>query len=381
MASLLKTISSFQLFQNCLKQRITIVPLSHFGISVPNQKRYIPSIRTKYRPPEWLPKVQHVKYDEYLTKENKSFLEEVVQNEYGLSTGFGTKISPLKIDPIEPVTKWTSKMRRTGLIAKKIGVYPMWLKNGKKVYSTLLQIVDNEVVKYIPPEKFYPVKSRKPRPIQIKRRLGCLVVGAENIDPQLLTKEYYGIFTEAGVMPKRILRRFMITPEAALQPGTPLFAAHFKPGEVVDIYGKTIDRGFQGVMKRWGFKGMPATHGVTKTHRRPGNIGSGGKKARVMPGTKMPGHMGNKWRILRGVQILRINTKYNVIWVRGHNIPGEIGTYCHLYDTQLPLRRHKTAPNFPTYLPTIMEESLPEEMYADDVHRFEDPTIEFKEES
>lgn len=64
-----------------------------------------------------------------------------------------------------------------------------------------------------------------------------------------------------------------------------------------------IDRGFQGVMKRWGFKGMPASHGVTKTHRRPGNIGSGGTKARVMPGTKLPGHMGNRWRIQKGVQV------------------------------------------------------------------------------
>lgn len=64
-----------------------------------------------------------------------------------------------------------------------------------------------------------------------------------------------------------------------------------------------IDRGFQGVMKRWGFKGMPASHGVTKTHRRPGNIGSGGTKARVMPGTKMPGHMGNRWRILKGCRV------------------------------------------------------------------------------
>lgn len=123
--------------------------------------------------------------------------------------------SPLKIDPIEPVTKWRPGLRRTGLIAKKIGVYPLWLKNGKKVSSTLfqvnrialifnkhcffifhlylynlpyilyifIQIVDNEVVKYMPPEKFYPVKSSK-APIQIKRRRGCLVVGAENIDPQ-----------------------------------------------------------------------------------------------------------------------------------------------------------------------------------------------------
>ena len=56
-------------------------------------------------------------------------------------------------------------------------------------------------------------------------------------------------------------------------------------------------------MKRWGFKGGPASHGVTKTHRRPGNIGAGGGKARVWPGQKMPGHMGNRYRILYGLQV------------------------------------------------------------------------------
>jgi len=70
-----------------------------------------------------------------------------------------------------------------------------------------------------------------------------------------------------------------------------------------DLTSCSIDRGFQGVMKRWGFKGGPASHGVTKTHRRPGNIGAGGGKARVWPGQKMPGHMGNRYRILFGLQV------------------------------------------------------------------------------
>ncbi|XP_072743676.1 large ribosomal subunit protein uL3m [Anoplolepis gracilipes] len=373
MTSLLKTINGLQLFHKFLTPSVNVI-----AISKRERSRSMRNNTPRYRHPEWLPKVQRIKYDEHLTKDNEEFLKEVTQDKYPSNTGMN--ISPLKIDPIEPIAKWRQGLRRTGLIAKKIGVYPLWLKNGKKVSSTLLQIVDNEVVKYMPPEKFYPIKSRKP-PIQIKRRLGCLVVGAENIDPQWITKEYYGLFNDTGVMPKRVLRRFMISPEAALQPGTPLTVAHFKPGEIVDIRAKTIDRGFQGVMKRWGFKGMPATHGVTKTHRRPGNIGSGGTKARVMPGTKLPGHMGNRWRILRGFQILRINTKYNVIWVKGQNIPGEINSYCHIYDTLLPLRRHKTTPYFPTYLPNITEEPLPEELYADEVHPFIDPTIEFKEDS
>ncbi|KAL4718269.1 hypothetical protein ACJJTC_016703 [Scirpophaga incertulas] len=137
-----------------------------------------------------------------------------------------------------------------------------------------------------------------------------------------------------------------------------------------------MDRGFQGVIKRWGFKGMPASHGVTKTHRRPGNIGGGGEKARVWPGTKMPGHMGNRWRILRGVKILRINTKHNVIWTLGVAIPGETGAMCYLYDTILPLRKLQTTPPFPTQPPT---DDLPLEFYDESIHRFENPTLSFEE--
>lgn len=68
------------------------------------------------------------------------------------------------------------------------------------------------------------------------------------------------------------------------------------------------------------------------------------------------------------------------MWIKGV-VPGETNNYCYIFDTILPLRRHKTAPNFPTYLPNIAEEPLPEDMYADGVHAFVDPTLEFKENS
>lgn len=363
MATLLKIFSNGPSLRTCLKQSLDIAKVSirerHCGIP---RKRH----------PGWLPVPTRTLNEEYITKENKDFIQEVIEFKYANSQN-----SPLKSVLIEPNIEWRKGLRRTGLIAKKIGIYPMWLKNGKRVNTTLLQIIDNEVVKYIPPDKFDPV-IKKPR--VIKNKLGSLVVGAESKDPQIFRKEYFNIFKDSGVMPKSILMRFMISPEAALQPGTRLYAAHFKPGEVIDIRGKTIDRGFQGVMKRWGFKGMPASHGVTKTHRRPGNIGSGGQCARVRPGTKMPGHMGNRWRIIRGYKILRVNTKYNVIWVMGHNIPGETNSFCYLYDTVLP-RRLVNTPYFPTYLPHLSKEPLPEDMYADDVHPFKEPTIQFSEES
>lgn len=131
-------------------------------------------------------------------------------------------------------------------------------------------------------------------------------------------------------------------------------------------------------MKRHGFSGMPASHGVTKTHRRPGNIGAGGEKARVWPGTKLPGHMGNRYRIARGLKIWRMNTKYNVLWVSGQAIPGETNSIVTIYDTLLFLRKPSKPLPFPTYLQT--DDTCQEDIYDEEVHVFGNPTITFSEE-
>ncbi|CAH0404949.1 unnamed protein product [Chilo suppressalis] len=326
----------------------------------------------KYRPPHWYaPKVNVVKDDD-LTQDNMQFIKEVISDRNDSQQELE---SPLVQSISHTSQQWLPTTRRVGLIARKIGNYPVWSNNGKKMQTTLLQVVDNHVIKYIPPEEFKPMLTTE-RNWREKRKLGCMLVGSETINPSTVTKDYCGLFNSVGMLPKRHLRRFMVSPEAALPTGTPLFATHFRVGDYIDIRAKTIDRGFQGVMKRWGFKGMPASHGVTKTHRRPGNIGSGGEKARVWPGTKMPGHMGNRWRIIRGVKILRVNTKYNVLWTLGVAIPGETGAMCYLFDTVLPLRKLKSSPPFPTYFPS---DDLPVEYYDECVHPFSDPTLTFEE--
>lgn len=132
-------------------------------------------------------------------------------------------------------------------------------------------------------------------------------------------------------------------------------------------------------MKRHGFKGMPASHGVTKTHRRGGNIGAGGAKARVWPGTKMPGHMGNRYRVLRGLKIWRVNTEYNVMWVQGMGIAGSTNSYVYVYDSMLPLRRNTTAPPFPTHFGQGDEEGSADKWDVE-VHNFKDPTIFYQPE-
>lgn len=112
----------------------------------------------------------------------------------------------------------------------------MWLKNGKRISTTLLQVLDNHVIKYFPPEEYDPPRKRIG---VIKNKRGCLLIGAEGTDPSLLTKEYCGIFKDSGVIPKKILSRFFVSPEGIMPPGTPINAMHFQVGGYVDVRGKT----------------------------------------------------------------------------------------------------------------------------------------------
>uniref|UniRef100_A0A0P4WFZ9 Large ribosomal subunit protein uL3m n=1 Tax=Scylla olivacea TaxID=85551 RepID=A0A0P4WFZ9_SCYOL len=329
-----------------------------------NQVRAMSRVKRRHTvPPFWLPKTTRTMYPEHMTPENEVFLKDVIEEKYS---------SPLKTECWERGT-WAKNSMRCGLIGRKIGIYPMWTKDGTRLLTTLLQVSDNQVIKYIKPEDIVQGKRKR------YRELGALVIGADHIDPRIVTKEYYSVFSEAGVMPKKKMSKFLITPNAKLSPGTPLYASHFQPGHYVDIAGITIDRGFQGVMKRWGFKGMPASHGVTKSHRRGGNIGSGGDKARVLLGTKMPGHMGRERRILRGLKVWRINTQHNVIWVHGPAVPGGVGSYVYIYDSVLPDHRHtqENHPPFPTCFQD--EEEVEEELYDKELHTFREPSVQFVE--
>lgn len=322
-------------------------------------------------PPFWHTQKTRTLYPEDVTRENESFINEIISDKYNNS------VSPLRSEPLER-SQWTPKSERCGVIAKKIGVYPLWKKDGTRILTTLLQVSDNHVIKYIPPEECE--KRNYFRKSFQTYHTGTLIVGADQSNPREFTKEYSSLFAEAGVLPKKRLTKFRVTPDAVLAPGTPLYASHYRPGDYVDVAAKTIDRGFQGVMKRWGFHGGPASHGTTKSHRRPGNTGGGGEKARIWPGKKLPGHMGNIHRILKGLKVWRVNTKHNVIWVSGPNVPGSTGSYVLIYDCSLPTRQvtEENHPHFPTFFQDE-EEDLPENLYDEKLHDFSMPSISFAE--
>lgn len=96
--------------------------------------------------------------------------------------------------------------------------------------------MDNHVIKYIPPEEYKPAQVPDVKKLS---NFGCLLIGSESIDPTLLTKEYTNLFKDSGVMPKRNINRFIISPQAELLPGTQLNVTHFRVGDYVDVRGKT----------------------------------------------------------------------------------------------------------------------------------------------
>ncbi|XP_051818684.1 39S ribosomal protein L3, mitochondrial [Antechinus flavipes] len=298
-------------------------------------------------------------WHEHLSEENYEFLKQLTAEEYKAQTA--SKLCPLKDEPW-PIHPWEPGSVRVGLIALKLGMMPLWTKDGKKHAVTLLQVQDCHILKYMPKEECDGVRGR-------------LIVGGKNVSQFYKSESVMEMYREVGVPPKQKFSSFRVTDNAIIKPGTPLYAAHFRPGQYVDVTAKTIGKGFQGVMKRWGFKGQPATHGQTKTHRRPGAIATG-DIARVWPGKKMPGKMGNIYRTDFGLKVWRINTEHNIIYVKG-SVPGHKNCLVKVRDSHLPPYKDyaKNLP-FPTYFPdSDNAEKLPEDLYADDVYQPSEPSI------
>ena len=133
-------------------------------------------------------------------------------------------------------------------------------------------------------------------------QLGC---GAKR-DKQL-NRRQLGHYRKAEVDNKRKVAEFRVTEDALLPVGFELTAAHFVPGQFLDIAGTTIGKGFQGVMKKHGFKGQPASHGNSLAHRAPGGIGACQDPGKVWPGKKMPGRMGCKRRTVQSVWVYQVS--------------------------------------------------------------------------
>jgi large subunit ribosomal protein L3 len=144
------------------------------------------------------------------------------------------------------------------------------------------------------------------------------------IDPRKVSKPKSGHYAKAGVSTRRHIVELRTTDASEYGLGDEVTVETFAPGQLVDVTGRTKGKGFAGVMKRHGFKGLGAGHGVERKHRSPGSIGGCATPGRVFKGMRMAGRMGGARYTVQNLTVQAVDTENNVILVRGA-VPGPAG--------------------------------------------------------
>lgn len=193
-----------------------------------------------------------------------------------------------------------------GIMGRKIGMARVFGPGGKSIPVTVIEA--------------------GPCPVtQIKNQetdgYTAVQLAFDELKENRANKPAKGHFAKAGKGAYRNLREFRVDNIDEFELGGEVKADIFTPGEQVKVTGTTIGKGFQGVMKRWNFRGMPASHGHEKVHRSPGSIGHATFPGKVFKGKKMAGRMGGKKETIRNIKIYDVRPDENIIIVRGA-VPG-----------------------------------------------------------
>jgi large subunit ribosomal protein L3 len=166
----------------------------------------------------------------------------------------------------------------------------------------------------------------------------ALQVGSGEAKQKNVAKPQREHFAKAQVPLKKKVAEFRVDTEEALLPvGATISAEHFVAGQMVDVTGHTQGKGFAGAMKRWGFGGMRATHGVSVSHRAHGSTGNRQDPGKVFKNKKMAGHMGDRQRTQQNLEVVRTDADRGLIFVRG-SVPGSKNAWLLVRDAvKLPV--------------------------------------------
>lgn len=216
---------------------------------------------------------------------------------------------------------------RTGLIAKKEGMSRYFDADGNHVPVTILKIEKLQVVSVMTEEK---------------HGYTAVQLGAGTPKVKNLAKAQVEMYAKAKIAPKMKLQEFRVDPKNVLEVGAELAVSHFVVGQLVDIQGTSIGKGFAGSMKRWNFRGHRASHGNSVTHRAHGSTGQRQDPGRTFKGKKMAGHLGAETVTTQNLKVVAIDEEDGLILVEG-SVPGHKGGWVSVYDAvKKPL--HKDAP-------------------------------------
>ena len=200
-----------------------------------------------------------------------------------------------------------------GLVGRKVGMTRIFTDDGGTLPVTVLDVSDNRVTQ---------VKTAE------KDGYAAVQVAFGKRRATRVNKPLAGHLAKAAVEAGQVLKEFRLANAeelGELKPGAKIPVQQlFKVGQLVDVQGITIGKGFAGVMKRYHFGGQNASHGNSISHRVPGSTGQNQSPARVFPGKRMPGHLGNARRTISNLEIVRIDAERQLLLVKG-SVPGSSG--------------------------------------------------------
>ncbi|TBW32747.1 50S ribosomal protein L3 [Siculibacillus lacustris] len=205
---------------------------------------------------------------------------------------------------------------RSGVIAQKLGMTRIYTDAGEQVPVTVLRMDGCQVVAQLTEEK---------------NGYTALQLGAGVAKVKNTTQAMRGHFAAASVEPKRKVVEFRVDPDKLIEVGAEITADHFVVGQFVDVTGTSVGKGFQGGMKRWNFRGLRATHGVSVSHRSLGSTGNRQDPGRTFKNKKMAGHMGAERVTTQNLKVIRTDVERGLILVEG-SVPGSKGGWIIVRD-------------------------------------------------
>src|SRR5579864_9114781 len=205
---------------------------------------------------------------------------------------------------------------RSGVVAQKLGMTRVFTETGEHVPVTVLQLAQCQVVAHRTKDKNGYV---------------ALQLGSGPRRTNNMSKADRGYFAKANVEPKRKLAEFRVTEDALIPVGAEITADHFIPGQFVDVCGISIGKGFAGGMKRWNFRGLRATHGVSISHRSIGGTGGRQDPGKTFKNKKMPGHLGVERVTTLNLKVVQTDVERGLIMVEGA-VPGVKGGWITVRD-------------------------------------------------
>ena len=193
-----------------------------------------------------------------------------------------------------------------GLIGTKLGMTREFMTSGQSVPVTVIKVEKGRVLDVISKEK---------------RGYNAVKIGFFKIKNSKVKKQMKGYFVKKNTEPKKILKEFRVENNGQYKEGNEIGLEIFKDKKFLDVKAKTIGKGFAGVMKRWNFGGLRASHGVSVSHRSHGSTGQRQDPGKVFKGKKMAGHMGDKSRTILNLEVIKSDLENNLLYLKG-SIPG-----------------------------------------------------------